>query len=72
MEISNTIKTKSNIVLEVAGGDQNSNGRVQVWQNYYTRWQKIKLEYENGYYKIMLGHSGKYLNSQKWKNTKWF
>ena len=75
-------KSNSNIVLEVAGGDQNSNGRVQVWQNYYTRWQKIKLEYENGYYKIMLGHSGKYLTAKNgkiqsgseitqddWKNT---
>ena len=75
-------KANSNIVLEVAGGDQNSNGRVQVWQNYYTRWQKIKLEYENGYYKIMLGHSGKYLTAKNgkiqsgseitqddWKNT---
>ena len=75
-------RSNSNIVLEVAGGDQNSNGRVQVWQNYYTRWQKIKLEYENGYYKIMLGHSGKYLTAKNgkiqsgseitqddWKNT---
>ena len=54
-------KSNSNIVLEVAGGDKNSYGRVQVWQNFNTRWQKIKLIYENGYYKIMLAHSEKYL-----------
>ena len=57
-------KANLNMVLDVAGADKNNNATVQVWQNGNSKWQKLNLEYENGYYKISMGHSGKYLTTK--------
>ncbi len=54
-------KTNTNIVVEASASNWDNNGRIQIWQNYNVSAQKLKLEYVDGYYKISLEHSGKYL-----------
>ena len=55
------VNSNRNIVVEAAGGNWDNCGRLQVWQNFDTSWQKVKITYENGFYKIGLNHSGKSL-----------
>ncbi|MCI8469902.1 MAG: hypothetical protein HFJ35_00025, partial [Clostridia bacterium] len=56
-----------NIVVEASGSNYDNDGKIQIWKDYNVKAQKIKLEYENGYYKIALGHSKKYL-TVKYRN----
>ncbi len=58
-KIASTVN--NNIVIEASGSNLDNNGRIQIWQNYNVSAQKLKLEYVDGYYKISLEHSGKYL-----------
>ena len=51
----------TNMVVEASASNTDNNGRIQIWQNYNAPAQKLSFKYENGYYKISLNHSGKYL-----------
>ena len=55
------VQANKNMVVEASASNTSNNGKLQIWQDYNVRGQKVKLEYENGYYKISLCHSGKYL-----------
>ena len=55
------VNSNRNMVVEAAGGNWDNCGRLQVWQNFDTAWQKVTIKYENGFYKIGLNHSGKSL-----------
>ena len=55
------VSANENIVVEASGSNTDNNGRLQIWKDYDVRGQKVKIEYENGYYKISMVHSGKYL-----------
>ena len=63
-----TMKTNNNMVVEAAGGNWDNCGRLQIWQDFDARWQKVRLTYENGYYKIELNHSNKSL-TVKYNNS---
>ena len=54
-------QANTKLVLEASGSNIDNDGRLQIWKDYNVKAQKVKVEYENGYYKIALGHSGKYL-----------
>ena len=57
-----SIATNSNLVVEASASNTSNNGRLQIWQDYNVKGQKVRIEYdENGYYKISMIHSGKYL-----------
>ncbi len=58
------VNSNRNMVVEAAGGNWDNCGRLQVWQNFDTAWQKVTIKYENGFYKIGLNHSGKKLDSK--------
>ncbi len=57
-----------NIVVEASGSNNANDGRIQIWKDYNVKAQKLKVEYENGYYKIALAHSKKYLTI-KYRNV---
>ena len=53
-----------NIVIEASASNTDNNGILQVWQDYKVSAQRLNLEYVEGYYKISLNHSGKYLTAK--------
>ena len=54
-------QANKNIVLEASSSNKDNNGKIQIWQDFNAKAQKFKIQYEKGYYKILLGHSGKAL-----------
>ena len=54
-------KINKNIVVEASASNKDNNGKIQIWQDYNAEAQKLNVIYENGYYKISMKHSGKYL-----------
>ena len=54
-------KTNKNIVVEASASNNDNNGKIQIWQDFNVDAQKLNVIYENGYYKISMKHSGKYL-----------
>jgi len=54
-------RTNKNIVIEASASNTDNNGRIQIWQDYNVDAQRLNVIYENGYYKISMKHSGKYL-----------
>ena len=59
--------TNKNIVVEASASNTENNGRLQVWQNYNVKAQRVNITYENNYYKIALCHSNKYLTAKQKK-----
>ena len=51
----------SSKAIEVSGNNKNNNAQVAIWAFGNARWQKFKLEYVDGYYKIIATHTGKCL-----------
>ena len=47
--------------LEVAGNNKDNNAKVGIWDYGNVAWQRFKLEYKEGYYKITATHTGKSL-----------
>ena len=61
------VQANTNLVVEASGSNTDNDGRIQIWQDFNAKAQKLKIEYVNGYYKILLGHSEKSL-TVKWRN----
>ena len=55
------IGKQPNKAVEVKGGDEEENAIVDIWEYGDAKWQKFKLEYTGGYYKILACHTGKAL-----------
>ena len=55
------VKADSNKAIEVAGGNQEQNAIVGIWDYGRADWQKFNFEYIEGYYKITAVHTGKSL-----------
>ena len=47
--------------MEVSASSMDNDGRVQIWEDFNAKGQKVKLEYIDGYYRISFAHSGKCL-----------
>ncbi|MCI8470759.1 MAG: RICIN domain-containing protein [Clostridia bacterium] len=56
-----TPQVNNNLVIEASGSNYDNDGRIQIWQDYDVPAQKLSIEYIDGYYRIALKHSGKYL-----------
>ena len=56
-----SVNSSRNIAVEAAGGNNENCGRLQVWENLDAKWQKVKIKYENGFYKISMYHNDKSL-----------
>ena len=54
-------KLNKNMVVEASASNTDNNGRLQIWDNFNLDAQRLNFEYENGFYKITLKHSGKSL-----------
>ena len=53
--------SNTKLVIEASASNTDNNGRIQIWEDYNMKAQKLKLEYVDGYYKISLAHSEKCL-----------
>lgn len=51
----------SSKAIEVAGGSRENNAKLDIWNYGNSTAQKFKIEYVNGYYKILAGHTNKSL-----------
>lgn len=60
-------QVNSNIVIEASGSNTDNDGRIQIWKDYDVPAQTLSIQYIDGYYRIALGHSGKYL-TVKYRN----
>ena len=47
--------------MEASGSNYWDDGRIQIWGDCEAPAQRLKIEYYEGYYRISLYHSGKYL-----------
>ncbi len=54
-------QANTNLVMEVSASSMDNDGRVQIWEDFNAKGQKVKLEYIDGYYRISFAHSGKCL-----------
>ena len=54
-------QANTNLVIEVSASSMDNDGRVQIWEDFNAKGQKLKLEYLNGYYRISFVHSEKCL-----------
>ncbi len=54
-------QVNKNLVIEASGSNYDNDGKIQIWQDYDVPAQKFSIEYKDGYYRIALKHSGKYL-----------
>ena len=55
------VNANKNKVVEASASNTENNGILQIWKDYNVRAQKVKVEYDNGFYKISMVNSGKYL-----------
>ena len=54
-------QANTNLVIEVSASSMDNDGRIQIWEDFNAKGQKLKLEYLNGYYRISFVHSEKCL-----------
>ena len=57
-----SLDSNRNMVVDTDCGSTANYTRLQVWQNLDYRWQKVKISYERGFYKINMYHSDKSLS----------
>ena len=55
----------SSKAIEVAGGSRENNAKLDIWTYGNSTAQKFKIEYIDGYYKILAGHTNKSLTVKK-------
>ena len=55
------VNANKNYVVGTLGNNYDNNGTLVINHDEDNNSQKIRLEYEDGFYKIIIGHSGKYL-----------
>ena len=55
------VGTNTEKVVEASASNTDNNGKIQIWDNFNMEAQKLNFEYQDGFYKITLKHSGKSL-----------
>ena len=58
-----------NKTVEVKGGYKNNNDILDIWDYANAAWQRFYFEYQNGYYKILVMHTGKSLTAKMNSST---
>ncbi len=54
-------QANTNIVVEASASNYDNEGRIQIWEDCEAPAQRVNVQYYDGYYRISLCHSGKYL-----------
>ena len=54
-------QSNSNMMVEASASNTDNDGRIQIWQDFNALAQKLNIEYKDGFYKIIMRHSGKSL-----------
>ena len=54
-------QSNRNMMVEASASNTDNEGRIQIWQDFNALAQKLNIEYKDGFYKIIMRHSGKSL-----------
>ena len=54
-------QSNRNMMVEASASNTDNDGRIQIWQDFNALAQKLNIEYKDGFYKIIMRHSGKSL-----------